>query len=125
MAITCEAIPIDGSEAMSPPLWHVGVFLVSLHALHSMSIIQGLKPRPWVEEGPASLFRILRLCTWSCVAFAARLAWRVCLIWLPGEPFPPPVRGLKSLGMRCHEPKPPGLTPTWANERWSKGKNYI
>lgn len=84
MAITCEAIPTDGSEAMSPPLWHVGVFLVSLHALHSMSIIQGLKPRPWVEEGPASLFRILsmylELCGLCCMSGVAcvldLVAWR-------------------------------------------------
>lgn len=27
-------------------------------------------------------------CTWSHVAFAAHLEWYVCLIWLPGKPFP-------------------------------------
>lgn len=90
-----------------------------------MRILQGPKPQLWVEEGPASTFRLFHPCTWSYVAFVAHLGWYVCLIWLPGKPFPTPVCGLKPLEMGCHEPKPPGLTPTPANEDWRKGKNYI
>lgn len=99
--------------------------LIVLHALQSMRLLQGPKPQLWVEEGPASAFRLFHPCTWSYVAFVEHLGWHVCLIWLPDKPFPTPACGLKPLEMGCHEPQPPGLTPTPANEGWRKGKNHI
>lgn len=99
--------------------------LIVLHALQSMRLLQGPKPQLWVEEGPASAFRLFHPCTWSYVAFVEHLGWHVCLIWLPDKPFPTPACGPKPLEMGCHEPQSPGLTPTPANEGWRKGKNHI